>query len=403
MLYSDFQGVKLSRLGFGMMRLPVKEDKSVDLEEVVRMTDYAMAHGVNYFDTAYPYHGGTSELAAAKALVARYPRDSFYLADKYPGHQIVDMPAHIDPSEIFEEQLDKCGVTYFDFYLLHNINENSLDVYMDPKREILDYFLEQKKLGRIKHLGFSSHARPENLKKFLDWCGDEMEFCQIQLNYLDWSLQRAKESYELLTERGIPVWVMEPVRGGKLASFAPGEEARLKALRPEESAAAWAFRWLQGLDNVKVVLSGMTSFEQMVDNVKTFEDCRPLNEAESQLVYDIAGGLAELLPCTACRYCCDGCPMGLDIPVLLNLYNDLKVADSLNISMHVEAMTPEELPAACIGCGACAEACPQKIDIPAAMSAFAKQLETLPSWASICRERAAAAEAVKRAKAQANG
>ena len=219
MQYSEACGEKLSRLGFGCMRLPLTEEKAIDEAELQRMVDYAIAHGVNYFDTAYPYHGGMSEICIGKAL-ARHPRGEWFLADKYPGHQIA---SSYHPEEIFEEQLKKCGVEYFDFYLLHNVYENSIGVYTDPRWGILDYFKEQKRLGRIRHLGFSSHARPDTLKRFLDDAGDSMEFCQIQLNYLDWSLQDAKTKYELLTERGIPVWVMEPLRGGRLAALPEDE------------------------------------------------------------------------------------------------------------------------------------------------------------------------------------
>ena len=232
MQYNQACGEELSRLGFGCMRLPLKADKTIDEEELQRMVDYALANGVNYFDTAYPYHGGMSEICIGKAL-------------------------------------KKCGVEYFDFYLLHNVYENSIGVYTDPQWGILDYFREQKRLGRIRHLGFSTHARPDTLKRFLEYAGDSMEFCQIQLNYLDWSLQDAKTKYEILAERGMPVWVMEPLRGGKLAALAEADEAKLKALRPAESAAAWSFRWLQRLPQVKVVLSGMSDLSQMADNVAT--------------------------------------------------------------------------------------------------------------------------------------
>ena len=201
MIYSEFCGKKLSLLGFGAMRLPQK-DGGIDCELTEEMVKYAIDNGVNYFDTAWPYHGGESERVLGKIL-SGYDRDKFYLATKYPGHQL---SSSYDPAAIFEKQLEKCGVEYFDFYLLHNVYEKSLDVYFDPKWGIIDYFREQKRLGRIKHLGFSSHGQPENLREFLDICGD-MEFCQIQLNYLDWTLQDAKAKYELLTERGIPVCV----------------------------------------------------------------------------------------------------------------------------------------------------------------------------------------------------
>ncbi len=384
-------GVTLSRLGFGCMRLPLTADGRIDDHELQHMVDYAIAHGVNYFDTAWPYHGGHSELAVGKAL-SKYPRDSWYLADKYPGHQIASA---YNPAEIFEEQLKKCGVEYFDFYLLHNVYENSFGVYTDPKWDILNYFKEQKRLGRIRHLGFSSHARPDTLEKFLDYAGDSMEFCQIQLNYLDWTLQDAKAKYDLLTARNIPVWVMEPLRGGKLASLAEEDEDRMQALRPEESIASWSFRWLQNLPNVKMVLSGMSDFEQMVDNVRTFTGGSPQTAAEASLLAEIAEGLKDALPCTRCRYCCEGCPMQLDIPMLIHAYNDLKFAKSMTVPMQMDALPEDKKPSACIGCGACAAVCPQKIDIPAAMAEFADRLANTTSWAELCRQREEAARKLK--------
>ena len=387
MLYNEACGERLSRLGFGCMRLPQTADKAIDENELQRMVDCAIERGVNYFDTAWPYHGGHSELAIGKAL-AKYPRERWYLADKYPGHQI---SASYDPAAIFEQQLKKCGVEYFDFYLLHNVYENSYGVYTDPKWGILDYFKEQKRLGRIKHLGFSTHARPDTLEKFLDYAGDAVEFCQIQLNYLDWTLQDAKAKYELLTKRGIPVWVMEPLRGGRLAALGEADEARLKALRPEESIASWSFRWLQNLPNVKMVLSGMSCLAQMEDNIATYTGGAAQTPDEAAALAEIAEGLKNALPCTRCRYCCDGCPMGLDIPMLIHAYNDLKFASSMTVPMQMDALPEDKRPSACVACGACAAVCPQKIDIPAAMAELADALSKMPSWAELCRQREEAA------------
>ena len=391
MMMNEACGERLSRLGFGCMRLPQTPEKTIDEHELRHMIDYAIAHDVNYFDTAWPYHGGHSELAVGRIL-ADYPRDTWFLADKYPGHQI---SASYNPAEIFEEQLKKCGVEYFDFYLLHNVYENSFGVYTDPKWDILNYFKEQKRLGRIRHLGFSSHARPDTLAKFLDYAGDSMEFCQIQLNYLDWTLQDAKAKYDLLTARNIPVWVMEPLRGGKLASLSEEDESRMTALRPEESIASWSFRWLQNLPNVKMVLSGMSDFEQMVDNVRTFSGGDPQTEEESALLADIAEGLKDALPCTRCRYCCEGCPMQLDIPMLIHAWNDLKFSGSMTVPMQMDALPEDKKPSACIGCGACAAICPQKIDIPTALSEFAERLSNTTSWAELCRQREEAARKLK--------
>ena len=389
MIFSEFQNEKLSLLGFGAMRLPCLADGSIDEQQVAEMTRMAMDAGVNYFDTAYPYHGGQSERVMGRVL-SKYPRDSYKLATKYPGHQILS--SGYNPAEIFEEQLQKCGVDYFDFYLLHNVNEKSMEVYMDPQWGIVDYFKEQKRLGRIRHLGFSSHAQVEGLEKFLDYCGSDMEFCQIQLNYMDWTLQKARQKYELLTARGIPVWVMEPVRGGKLASLSQADSAKLKALRPEATDASWGFRFLQGLPNVKMILSGMSNLEQMKDNLATFAQREPLNESETEMMLSIAQGMMDLVPCTACRYCCEGCPKGLDIPALLSVYNELRVSSTVNAAMRVEFLPEEKKPTACIACGKCARSCPQNIDIPAALKALSEKLTTIPSWAETCRQREAAAK-----------
>ena len=395
MIYTDFQGEKLSMLGFGTMRLPLipgGTGADIDQEQVNAMTDYAIAHGVNYFDTAYPYHGSKSELAIGEAL-SRHPRESFNIATKYPGHQIA---SSYDPAGVFEEQLKKCRVEYFDFYLLHNVNEISVGIYNDPKWAIPDYFIEQKKLGRIRHLGFSAHGSVELMRDFLDRWGEHMEFCQIQLNYLDWSLQDAKGKCELLSEYGIPVWVMEPVRGGKLAKLDEASEAKLRALRPDDSTASWALRWVQGVPNVKMILSGMSNVEQMVDNVKTFSEDKPLSADERELLLTFAEGMKNILPCTACRYCCDGCPMGLNIPFLISLCNDARVTpNDINIAARYESLPEDKMASACIGCGACVKSCPQSIDVPAAMRELVGVLSTVPTWAQVCREREEAAKKLK--------
>ena len=382
MIFKEFQGKQLSLLGFGAMRLPEKEGKvdEVAVEEMVRC---AINRGVNYFDTAWPYHAGMSERVMGKVLSA-YPRESFYLADKYPGHQIMK---DMNPARIFEEQLRRCQVEYFDFYLLHNVYEKSIDTYLDPDLGVLEYFREQKRLGRIKHLGFSTHARLETMERFLDICGEDMEFCQIQLNYLDWTLQDAKAKYDMLTARGIPVWVMEPVRGGKLANFT---DDRLTALRPEASTASWGFRFLQGLPNVKMILSGMTTMDHVVDNLNTFEQSAPLSSDEIALLLDIAEGMKDAIPCTGCRYCCDGCPMGLDIPAMMSICSDIRFAPVVNSVMMLQFAPDDKKPSACIACGKCTKVCPQGIDIPAIMKELSQRLEQIPQWAEICRQREAA-------------
>lgn len=391
MIYSDFQGEALSLLGFGTMRLPTVADGTIDEEQVSRMVQYALDHGVNYFDTAWPYHSGESEQVIGRVLT-QYPRGKWHLASKFPGHQVME---NYDPAAIFEEQLRKCRVEYFDYYLLHNVCESSLATYLDPKWDILDYFREQKRLGRIRHLGFSSHGRLENLREFLDFAGDDMEFCQIQLNYLDWTLQDAKAKVALLNERHIPIWVMEPVRGGRLCKLGAQDEATLRALRPEESVPAWGFRFVQDVPGVTMVLSGMSNMAQMEENIRTFETRKPLNPQETQALLDIAEGMKDTIPCTGCRYCVDHCPRGLDIPLMMETCSELRFAATTNAAMCLEFLPADKQPAACIGCGACARMCPQKINIPEVMKELDGKLQTIPKWADICRQREEAAKALR--------
>lgn len=375
MIYREFQGEKLSALGMGAMRLPVVDgdDARIDEAAATAMVDYAMAHGVNYYDTAWGYHNGNSELVMGRAL-ARYPRESYFLADKFPGYDLSNMDK---VESIFEKQLEKCGVEYFDFYLFHNVCEMNIDAYLDPKYGIFDYLTAQKKAGRIRHLGFSAHGSYAVMKRFLEAYGSEMEFCQIQLNYLDWKFQGAKEKVELLQEYNIPVWVMEPLRGGRLASLAPADEEKLQALRPQEGIPAWAFRFLQSIPAVTVTLSGMSNMEQMQANIRTYETEQPLNENEMQTLLNIADAMVGkiALPCTACHYCVSHCPQGLDIPNLLALYNEHCFTDGGFIApMALSAVPEDKRPNSCIGCRSCEAVCPQQIRISEAMADFARKL-----------------------------
>ena len=375
MIYRNFQEIKLSGLGMGAMRLPVidGDDSRIDETKTQAMVDYAMEQGVNYYDTAWGYHDGHSETVMGKAL-SRYPRESYYLATKFPGYDLSNMDK---VEEIFEKQLEKCGVEYFDFYLFHNVCEMNIDAYLDEKYGIYEYLMKQKAAGRIRHLGFSAHGNLDVMKRFLDAYGKDMEFCQIQLNFLDWTFQGAKEKVEILKEWNIPVWVMEPLRGGKLAKLAAEDEKALKALRPEENIPAWAFRFLQSVPGVTMVLSGMSNLQQMQDNIHTFAEDKPLTEKEMDTLLQIADGMVKkiVLPCTACHYCTSHCPQGLPIPELLALYNEHCFTEGGFIApMALSAYPQEKLPSACIGCRSCEAVCPQQIKISEAMADFAQKM-----------------------------
>ena len=375
MIYRKFQDLQLSALGMGAMRLPVVDgnDAVIDEPAAVEMVDYAMAHGVNYYDTAWGYHNGQSELVMGRAL-KRHPREKFYLATKFPGYDLANMPK---VREIFPKQLEKCQVDYFDFYLFHNVCEMNIDAYLEPKYGIYDYLMEQKRAGKIRHLGFSAHGSIDVMKRFLDAYGKDMEFCQIQLNWLDWKFQDAEGKVKLLREHNIPVWVMEPLRGGRLARLSDEEAAKLAALRPDEAPAAWAFRFLQAIPEVTVTLSGMSNLEQLKQNIATYETDAPLNGEEWKTLMSVADDMLgrKILPCTACHYCVSHCPQGLDIPALLELYNEHNFTGGGFIAPMVLGTLPEDKrPTACLHCHSCEAVCPQQIKISDAMESFAAML-----------------------------
>ncbi len=375
MVYRNFQEIKLSALGLGAMRLPTinGNDAEIDEKAAEEMVSYAMEQGINYYDTAWGYHSGNSETVMGKIL-KKYPRESYYLATKFPGYDLSNMPK---VEEIFEKQLEKCGVEYFDFYLFHNVCEMNIDAYLDEQYGIYTYLMEQKKKGRIKHLGFSAHGSCEVMKRFLDAYGADVEFGQIQMNYLDWTFQDAKAKTELLASYHIPVWVMEPLRGGRLATLSEKYEQILKELRPQETIPAWAFRFLQTIPGVTVVLSGMSNFEQLKENIETFGTDSPLNQKEMDAVLSNAKDMIDsVLPCTACRYCTSHCPQGLDIPKLLALYNEHNFTGGGFIApMALMAIAQDKQPAACIGCRSCEKVCPQQIKVSEAMADFASKIQ----------------------------
>ncbi|MCI9026232.1 MAG: oxidoreductase [Dorea sp.] len=374
MVYKQFQDLQLSALGMGAMRLPVidKNDEKIDEEATAKMVKYAIEEGINYFDTAWGYHGGHSELVMGKVL-SEYPRESFYLASKFPGYDLANMPK---VEEIFEKQLEKCRVSYFDFYLFHNVCEMNINEYLDEKYGIFEYLMKQKEDGRIRHLGFSAHGSVEVMRRFLEAYGKHMEFCQIQLNYVDWKFQEADAKVELLKEYGIPVWVMEPLRGGTLASLSEENTEKLKALRPEEKTPAWAFRYLQTIPEVVVTLSGMSNYEQLEENIHTFENEKPLDPKEMETILGIADSMVNGVPCTSCHYCTSHCPQGIDIPSMLKLYNEHSFTGGGFIApMALMAVPEDKQPSACVGCRSCEAVCPQQIKISEVLEDFSGMLK----------------------------
>ena len=367
MLYNDFQDLKLSALGLGCMRLPTVDGQDTVIDEIVtaQMVQYSLDNGINYFDTAWMYHGGNSETVMGKVL-SKHPRESFYLASKFPGFSKENMES---ASDIFEKQLEKCQTEYFDFYLFHSLTENNIDDYLDPKYGLFEYLMEQKRNGRIRHLGFSTHGSLATMERFLKAYGKDLEFCQIQLNYLDWNLQNAKAKVEMLNQWNIPIWVMEPVRGGRLVNLPEEDVAKLEQHRAGVKTPEWAFRFLQTLPGVTMVLSGMSNPQQLEENIRTFGTHAPLNDGEWNTIMDIADAMIarNAVPCTACSYCVDRCPQSLPIPELIKQYNDLTSGN------RQEPGIPG--PADCISCRSCELVCPQGIKISEVMSAFAEKLK----------------------------
>ncbi|WP_062326925.1 aldo/keto reductase [Treponema endosymbiont of Eucomonympha sp.] len=356
----------MKKLGFGLMRLPLSDagnPQSIDLPQVCRMTDCFLEKGFTYFDTAYPYHQGTSEVAARKALVERHPRASFTLADKMPTWLITDSG---DYQKYFDEQLARCGVDYFDYYLLHALDKKN---YADTLKHGGFAFMQRLKAeGKVKRAGFSFHDKAEVLEQILAE-HPEMEFVQLQINYVDWESKsvEARRCYETATKHHKPVIVMEPVKGGLLAALPPEAERLFKAARRDASTASWALRYAASLDNVAVVLSGMSNFDQLADNVSHMQDFAPLDGAERKVVEAAAELLnaGSAIPCTACQYCVDGCPQNIPIPKYFTLYNDRKrfrLAPNHANSYRNLAQSHGKA-GDCIECGQCEAACPQHLKI----------------------------------------
>jgi len=387
-IYKNFKDLKLSTLGFGAMRFPMDEKaKKINEEKATEMLEYAYNNGVNYFDTAFFYHGGESEQILGKVL-AQYPRDTWFYGTKFPGNFLTYSDGKLifdaewsglekmtfnGPAELFEYQLKNCGVDYFDLYMIHNITESTYSLYTNEELGIIDYLLKQKKAGRIKHLGLSTHGRPETIEKFLN-SYDCFEFVLMQLNYLDWTLQEAGKKYDIITKHGLPILVMEPVRGGLLTTPGKEAEALLKAARPNDTPASWAFRFLQSLPNVIVSVSGMSTMEQLKENIDTFSKSDPMTDSEKAILQQIVDNMASFVPCTSCRYCCGVCPQKLDIPVLISAYNEAAHELTWYVQEFMDTLEDSGKPQACTACGACSPFCPQNIDIADIMKEFADLL-----------------------------
>ena len=359
----------VSLLGFGCMRFPMK-DGEVDTKEAKRMVDFAVDNGVNYIDTAWPYHGGKSELIV-RDIIKEYDRESFYLADKLP---LWDCKTNEDIDRIFHKQLEKCGVEYFDFYLIHAVNKERYQQTIDLK--VIEQLEGFRKEGKIKNIGFSFHDDLETFKKWAELY--QWDFCQIQLNYMDTDHQQGMEGYNILTEKGIPVIIMEPVKGGSLVKFNDEIEGMLKEKNPEGSIASWGFRWVASLPNVKCILSGMSTMEQVEDNVKTFTDFTPLNEEEFKLIDKVKAEILALskVDCTSCNYCMP-CPHGVDIPRNFRTFNGHSMYQNTKYVKWVYGTMQESGVSAdkCIECGECLPKCPQYIEIPTELANFEAYLK----------------------------
>lgn len=356
----------MKKLGFGFMRLPLlnKEDHtSIDIEQVKKMADLFMAEGFCYFDAAYPYHGQKSEEALRKCLVERYPRESFLIADKMPTIRVT---CPEDYPRLFEEQLKRCGVEYFDYYLLHNIWQKS---YEDTKAfGGFDFIAEKIKEGRIKHFGFSFHDSPELLDRVLRE-QPQTEFVQLQINYLDWESPsvRSGECYKTARKYGKPIIIMEPNKGGSLINLPPEAEKLFREYDPSASNASWAMRWAASLEGVMTVLSGMSSLAQLKDNISFMSELKPVNQEEKAIVKKASDIISRKSPigCTGCRYCTDDCPMGIPIPEYFDAYNSYILTKNMgNAGMYYRRYSNGRRKASeCIECRGCESRCPQHLKI----------------------------------------
>ena len=370
-------------LGMGMMRLPVLDENdfsSVDYEQVNEMVDFFMESGFNHFDTAYPYHEGLSEVAFRKCVVERYPRDSFKVADKLPLFSITE-ESQLEP--IFSEQLERCGVDYFDYYLMHNVSGYSEAGWLDV--DSFSFANKKKEEGYIKHLGLSTHADAEFLDNMLTF-HPEMEFVLLQINYLDWEDEgiQSKKCLEVARKHGKPVMVMEPFKGGFLADVPKDAEKIMKDYNPDASVVSWAVRFVASLDDVCVILTGASSIDQMKENIAEFNNFTPLNDEEYKIIEEVAEIINSniTVDCTKCRYCVDSCPEEIDIAKIFDLYNKHKILGSDdwsqpgNAYLNYSKLDGVGIASDCIECESCIEECPQQINIPEVLKDVAETFET---------------------------
>lgn len=367
-----FKDLDIPLLGFGCMRLPMKGEE-VDMAELESMVDYLMAHGANYFDTAYMYVNEKSETSIGKIL-KKYKREDFILADKSP---IYKMTSQEDVRKIFDEQLKKCQVEYFDLYLCHNINNNVVDIYRNVK--MYDELSKLKKEGKIKYLGFSFHGTPDLLKEIVK--EHKWDFCQLQINYLDWELVKAKEQYEIAQSANLPIIVMQPLRGGGLVKLSEKSLAKLKEQNPNVKPAEFGLRWSASRKNVMTVLSGMSNLQQVKDNVETFINFKEVTPEEEKIAVEVAKIIQSQgeIRCTGCKYCLEVCPKGINIPAIFTLYNQYKLGQkAYRFQRYYDSLAESERPDKCIKCGLCAKNCPQHLEIPELLAKVKDEYDKIP-------------------------
>ena len=367
-------GVEVSALGFGCMRFPVNEDKTINEEKAIAMVRHAIDNGVNYVDTAYPYHQGTSELVVGKALKDGY-REKVYLADKMP---VWLLETEDDFDKYLDEQLKKLDTDHIDFYLLHALSRERYEEKV-KKLNLTKKLEEAKAAGKIRYIGFSFHDSLDLFKEIID-SYDGWDFCQIQYNYIDRDIQAGDKGYALAEKLGVPMVIMEPVKGGSLAALPEEVEAPLKALRPDASTSSWALRWVASHPNVHVVLSGMSTMEQVEDNLKTFGNFEPLNEKEEKVVEETAAAIKARTKngCTGCAYCMP-CPHGVNIPKNFRIWNDFSMYGNKEITRqnYFQYLPESERADKCKSCGKCEKVCPQSLSIRENLKQVAEEMDAL--------------------------